>query len=283
MTLWKKLFGGSQPPRSPQPKPSDPAPPPAETTSDLRLDEFELEIDDVFDIAGRGTVVTGVIKAGICRVGQDILLLEHEGKTRATTIKSIEVFRQVLQEAEAGQTVGVGLPDIPKREIQPGMKLVSATNKLTVAPTRREATPSATKPPTPQRQSSQPESEQEQPATIGGVKVLLTLNQKTVNLLQSKGVEWPEAICYFMAKSFGSRSELEISSDRASLSTVSKVRCETTPMYRDKAGVIYVLFEELDSDTKQKEGLEFLGTIDPKRYAGALCAQFGVTGKSIYV
>ena len=86
-----------------------------------------------------------------------------------------------------------------------------------------------------------------------------------------------------MARNFGSRSELEISSDRASLSTMSKVRCEITPMYRDNGGVIYVLFEELDNETKQKEGLEFLGTIDPKRYAGALCAEFEVAGKNICV
>ena len=76
---------------------------------------------------------------------------------------------------------------------------------------------------------------------------------------------------------------LEISSDRASLSMVSKVRCETTPIYRDRRGVSYVLFEKLDNETEQKEGLEFLGTIDPVRYAAALCAKFGVTGKDIHV
>ena len=152
----------------------------------------------------------------------------------------------------------------------------------TVTSTRKETTPSANKPSTPSHQTPQPKSEEQQPAKIGNVKVLLALNQKTVDLLRSNGVEWPEAICFFMAKN-GSRSELEISSDRVSLSTVSKVRCQTTPMYRDKEGVIYVLFEELDNETKLKEGLEFLGTIDPKRYAGALCAQFGVTGKNIYV
>lgn len=132
-------------------------------------------------------------------------------------------------------------------------------------------------------QTPQPNSEEQQPAKIGNVKVLLALNQKTVDLLRSKGVEWPEATCFLMAKNCGSRSELQISSDRVSLSPVSKVRCETTPMYRDKGGVIYVLFEELDSETKQKEGLEFLGTINPKKYAAALCAKFGVTGKDIYV
>jgi hypothetical protein len=45
----------------------------------------------------------------------------------------------------------------------------------------------------------------------------------------------------------------------------------------------YVLFKEIDDVTKVKEGLEALGTIDPKRYAGALCAQFELTGKAIYV
>ena len=86
-----------------------------------------------------------------------------------------------------------------------------------------------------------------------------------------------------MAKYFGSQSELEISSDRVALSMVSKLLCQTIRVYRDKRGVIYVLSEELNNETKQEESLEFLGTIDAKRYAAALCANFGVTGKNVYV
>jgi hypothetical protein len=125
-------------------------------------------------------------------------------------------------------------------------------------------------------------NEDQQAGKIGNVKVLLYLNQKTVDLVRSKGVEWPEAICYFMAKEFGSQSELEISSGGVALSAVGKARCQTTPLYREKGGGIYVLFEELDNETKLKEDLEYLGTIDPKLYVLALCARLGITGKNIY-
>ncbi len=64
---------------------------------------------------------------------------------------------------------------------------------------------------------------------------------------------------------------------------MSKVRCQTTPIYRDKGGGICVLFEELNEETKLNEGLEYLGMIDPKRYTAALCAQFGITGRNAYV
>lgn len=148
---------------------------------------------------------------------------------------------------------------------------------------RKETTSSADTPLVHVHQTPQRKSERQQAATIGNVKVLLYLNQKTVDLLQSNGVKWPEAVCYFMAKNFGSRSELEISSDSVTLSMVSKVHCQTTPMYRDEGGGIYVLFEELDNEAKLKDGLESLGTIDPKRYAAALCTEFGVTGKNIFV
>jgi len=89
----------------------------------------------------------------------------------------------------------------------------------------------------------------QQEAKIGNTRVLLYLNQKAVEEIRAKGVEWPEAICFFMARDFGSRNELEVSFDRVTLAVMSKIRCQTTPMYRDKTGGIYVLFEELDNET----------------------------------
>jgi len=126
-------------------------------------------------------------------------------------------------------------------------------------------------------------NEQNESAMIGNVKILLYLNRKTVELIRSEGIEWPDAVCCFMVRNFGSLSELDVSHDRVTLSPVSKVRCQTTPIYHDRQGGIYVLFEELDNEIKEKEELEFLGMIDPQRYAGALCARFGITGKSVYI
>ena len=95
--------------------------------------------------------------------------------------------------------------------------------------------------------------------------------------------DWTDMICYLMARSFGSRSELVMSPGRATLSLVSKARCHHTPVYRDKGGAFIVLFEELDDETRRREGMEFLGMIDPKKYAGALCAKFEITGLSVYM
>jgi len=138
-------------------------PVPEEARTDLRVNDFDLEIADTFDIAGRGTVVTGVIKTGMCRVGQDIFLLDREGKSRPAKIKSIEMFRRVLQEAKAGQNVGLGLPDIPKREIQPGMRLVSVNLPLVPGTVHRADTDAF---PTPV--SEMGETQARQPATQAG-------------------------------------------------------------------------------------------------------------------
>jgi hypothetical protein len=82
----------------------------------------------------------------------------------------------------------------------------------------------------------------------------------------------------------GSRDELIVSTNRISLSPVRKAWCETTPIYRDKkGGCIYVLFEKVDDDTCKKKELEFLGTIDAKDYAAALCAAHGIDGKNVIV
>lgn len=118
---------------------------------------------------------------------------------------------------------------------------------------------------------------------LGNVDVLLCLNQKALQELQADCVEWPDSVCFLMARNFGSQGEFEISVDRVTLSAMSKIRCQTTPIYRDKTGNIYVLFQELDDETRIKEGLEFLGTIDPQKYAVMLCAQLGIKGKSVYV
>lgn len=134
---------------------------------------------------------------------------------------------------------------------------------------------------------SQPEQslkkEQDQAAMIGNVKILLYLNSKAVESLRSQGIQWPEAVCALMAKNSESRDHLLVSHDRVTLSTVIKVWCQTTPIYRDKQGGICVLFEELDKETREKEDFEFLGMIDPEGFAASLCAKFGIKGKNVYV
>ena len=155
--------------------------------------------------------------------------------------------------------------------------LGSSKTKIQNETSLSKATPSTTA-----SQESKPEGPEADAAEIEKDKVLLYVNKKALDLLRSNDIDWAEAVSFFMVKSFGEQSELEISSDRVTLSTVSKVRCQTTPMYRDKTGGIYVLFEEADAGTRQRAGLENLGTIDPMRYALTLCAKFRIEGKKVY-
>jgi hypothetical protein len=161
----------------------------------------------------------------------------------------------------------------------------ASTTPATAVPDNHSGGP-AGRPPSPAPEPTQPAS---QDSKIGGVRVLLALSQKAVSTIQARvqatgmGFDWTDMVCYFMAREFGSRSELVIAPGRATLSLVSKARCETTPVYRDKGGALIVLFEELDDETRRKEGMEFLGMIDPKKYAGALCAKLEITGLSVYV
>jgi hypothetical protein len=118
---------------------------------------------------------------------------------------------------------------------------------------------------------------------IGGVEVLLYLNSSTINLLKSKGVEAIEAVPALMAKNRGSENDLQVSWRSVTLNPIIKVWCQTTPIYKDNLGGVCVLFEQLDKETIEKEKLEFLGMINPEKYAASLCAKFGIKGREVYV
>jgi len=80
---------------------------------------FRMTVEDVFSIRGRGTVVTGQIESGTLNVGDEISF-RREGQSRKTVVTGIEVFRKQLQQARAGDHVGVLLRDINKPDIQHG-------------------------------------------------------------------------------------------------------------------------------------------------------------------
>lgn len=122
---------------------------------------------------------------------------------------------------------------------------------------------------------------------IGSVDIIWVANKAAVSEFTSmgatSGLDLREAVSAVMGND-GSRDDLIVSANRISLSPLRKVWCQTTPIYRDKkGGGIYVLFEKVDDDTCKKKGLEFLGTIDVKNYAGALCLAHGIDGKNVFV
>lgn len=83
---------------------------------------FLMPIEDVFSIAGRGTVVTGRIERGIVKVGDEIEIVGIR-PTQKTTVTGVEMFRKELDQGEAGDNVGVLLRGTKKEEVERGMVL----------------------------------------------------------------------------------------------------------------------------------------------------------------
>jgi elongation factor Tu len=83
---------------------------------------FLLPIEDVFSIAGRGTVVTGRVERGIIKVGEDVEIIGLK-PTIKTTCTGVEMFRKLLDEGRAGDNVGVLLRGTKREEVERGQVL----------------------------------------------------------------------------------------------------------------------------------------------------------------
>ncbi|XP_021762826.1 elongation factor TuA, chloroplastic-like [Chenopodium quinoa] len=83
---------------------------------------FLMAIEDVFSITGRGTVATGRVERGTVKVGETVDIVGMVD-TRNTTVTGVEMFQKILDEAMAGDNVGLLLRGIQKIDIQRGMVL----------------------------------------------------------------------------------------------------------------------------------------------------------------
>ena len=83
---------------------------------------YLMPLEDVFSIAGRGTVVTGRIERGIVKVGDEIEIVGIK-PTQKTVVTGVEMFRKLLDQGEAGDNVGVLLRGIKKEDVERGMVL----------------------------------------------------------------------------------------------------------------------------------------------------------------
>ena len=83
---------------------------------------FLMPIEDVFSIAGRGTVVTGRIERGVVKVGEEIEIIGITD-TAKTTCTGVEMFRKLLDEGRAGESCGVLLRGTKREEVQRGQVL----------------------------------------------------------------------------------------------------------------------------------------------------------------
>jgi len=90
---------------------------------------FLMPIEDVFSISGRGTVATGRVERGIVKIN-DKLQIIGLGDTRDTVATGLEMFNKTLDEARAGENVGILLRSVEKKDIERGMVLC-APNSVT--------------------------------------------------------------------------------------------------------------------------------------------------------
>ena len=80
---------------------------------------FQMPIEDVFSITGRGTVVTGRVEQGVLRVGSEVEIVGVR-PTQKSTVTGVEMFRKLLDEARAGDNVGLLLRGTGKDDVERG-------------------------------------------------------------------------------------------------------------------------------------------------------------------
>ena len=90
---------------------------------------FLMPIEDVFSITGRGTVGTGRVERGKIKMGDEVEIVGF-GETRKTVVTGVEMFRKLLDYAEAGDNVGLLLRGVDKESLERGMVL-SAPGSVT--------------------------------------------------------------------------------------------------------------------------------------------------------
>lgn len=84
---------------------------------------FLMPIEDIFSISGRGTVATGRVEQGIVRTNDKIQIVGLRKEVRETVAVSLEMFNKTLDEARAGENVGVLLRGLGKEDVERGMVL----------------------------------------------------------------------------------------------------------------------------------------------------------------
>jgi elongation factor Tu len=81
---------------------------------------FNMAVEDVFSITGRGTVATGRVESGKIHVGDEVEIVGMTAETRKTVCTGVEMFRKILDEGQAGDNIGLLLRGIGRDEIERG-------------------------------------------------------------------------------------------------------------------------------------------------------------------
>ncbi|MBQ3495985.1 MAG: elongation factor Tu [Clostridia bacterium] len=90
---------------------------------------FLLPVEDVFTISGRGTVATGRVERGVAHVGDPAEIVGLKEKSTTTVITGLEMFRKLLDEAQAGDNVGALLRGIDRKSIERG-QVIAKPNSI---------------------------------------------------------------------------------------------------------------------------------------------------------
>jgi elongation factor Tu len=85
---------------------------------------FLMPVEDVFTITGRGTVVTGRCERGVLKPNEEVEIVGIRPKSIKTTCTGIEMFRKILDEARAGENVGLLLRGVKREDVERGMVVV---------------------------------------------------------------------------------------------------------------------------------------------------------------
>ena len=93
-------------------------------TPDRPVDQpFLMPIEDVMTISGRGTVVTGRVERGTVKLQDEVEIVGLSKESKKTTITGVEMFRKILDQAEAGDNIGALLRGIQRSEVERGQVL----------------------------------------------------------------------------------------------------------------------------------------------------------------
>lgn len=84
---------------------------------------FMMPVEDVFSITGRGTVATGRVERGVLKVGDVVEIVGLSEEPKQTTVTGVEMFRKLLDQAEAGDNIGALLRGVARDEVERGQVL----------------------------------------------------------------------------------------------------------------------------------------------------------------
>lgn len=87
---------------------------------------FLMLVEDVFSITGRGTVATGRVERGIVKVGDVVEIIGLAEENASTTVTGVEMFRKLLDQAQAGDNIGALLRGVAREDIQRGQVLAKS-------------------------------------------------------------------------------------------------------------------------------------------------------------